>query len=53
VPRVEFDVWLSFVLTGLFTPFRLTRDPTSGIRVGYLMYASPREVWSLEEDPVV
>ena len=28
LPRVEFDKSSNFVLTGLFTPYRLTRDPT-------------------------
>jgi hypothetical protein len=53
VLQVEFDVCLRFVLTGLFTPSRLTRDPTSDIRAGYLVYVSPYEVWSPKEDPVV
>ena len=32
VPRVEFDKSSSFVLIGLFTPSRLTRDPTQMIQ---------------------
>ena len=30
-----------------------TRDPTSGIRAGYLVCTSPREVWSPREDPML
>jgi hypothetical protein len=37
--------------TGLFTPpSRRSSGPTSGIRAGYLVYASPREVQSPEEE---
>ena len=32
MPRVKFDICSSFVITGLFTPSRITRDHTSGIR---------------------
>jgi hypothetical protein len=35
VSRVEFDICSSFVLTGLLTPCRLTRDPTRKNKKGW------------------
>ena len=50
VPQGEFDKSLSVCFDRpIHPPSRPTRDPTSGIKVGYLIYASPREVWRPEE----